>query len=52
MPKEHTMNVELQDLEVLTTLINDNKHNESTWRTLEKLAQRAQKKLQKESESN
>lgn len=47
MPKEHTMNVELQDLEVLTTLINDNKHNESAWRTLEKLAQRAQKKLQK-----
>lgn len=52
MPKEHTMNVELQDLEVLTTLINDNKHNESAWRTLEKLARRAQRKLQKESESN
>lgn len=45
------MDVETRDLEVLNTLIKDNPHNASVWRTVEKLAQKAQVKLQKESES-
>lgn len=45
------MDVELRDMEVLNTLIKDNPHNASVWRTVENLAQKAQVKLQKESES-
>lgn len=45
------MDVELRDMEVLNTLIKDNPHNTSVWRTVENLAQKAQRKLQKESES-
>ena len=50
MPKP-AMDVEARDLEVLNTLIKDNPHNTSVWRTVENLAQKAQRKLQKESES-
>lgn len=45
------MDVEVRDLEVLNTLIKDNPHNTSVWRTVETLAQKTQVKLQKESES-
>ena len=50
MPKS-LMDVEVRDMEVLNTLIKDNQHNTSVWRTVENLAQKAQRKLQKESES-
>lgn len=50
MPKP-PMDVEVRDMEVLNTLIKDNPHNTSVWRTVENLAQKAQRKLQKESES-
>lgn len=50
MPKS-LMDVEVRDMEVLNTLIKDNPHNTSVWRTVENLAQKAQRKLQKESES-
>lgn len=50
MPKS-LMDVELRDMDVLNTLIKDNPHNTSVWRTVENLAQKAQRKLQKESES-
>lgn len=46
------MDVEVRDLEVFNTLIKDNPRNASVWRTVEKLAQKAQRKLQKESEPN
>ena len=45
------MDVEARDLEVLNTLIKDNPLNASVWRTVEQVAQKAQRKLQKESES-
>ena len=45
------MDVELRDMDVLNTIIKDNPHNTSVWRTVENLAQKAQRKLQKESES-
>lgn len=51
MPKP-PMDVEVRDMEVLNTLVKDNPHNASVWRTVEKLAQKAQVKLQKESEPN
>lgn len=50
MPKP-PMDVEVRDLDVLNTLIKDNPHNASVWRTVEKLAYKARRKLQKESES-
>lgn len=46
------MDVEIRDMEVLNTLVKDNPHNASVWRTVENLAQKAQRKLQKESEPN
>lgn len=51
MPKP-PMDVEVRDMEVLNTLVKDNPHNASVWRTVEKLAQKAQVKLQKVSQSN
>lgn len=51
MPKP-PMDVEVRDMEVLNTLVKDNPHNASAWRTVEKLAQKAQVKLQKVSQSN
>ena len=51
MPKP-PMDVEVRDMEVLNTLVKDNPHNASVWRTVENLAQKAQRKLQKESEPN
>lgn len=45
------MDVEVRDMEVLNTLIKDNQHNASIWKCVENLAQKAQRKLQKESES-
>lgn len=50
MPKP-AMDVEVRDMEVLNTVIKDNAHNASVWRAVENLAQKAQRKLQKESES-
>lgn len=51
MPKP-AMDVDVRDLEVLNTIIKNNPHNASVWRTVENLAQKAQVKLQKESEPN
>ena len=45
------MDVELRDMDVLNTIVKNNQHNTSVWRTVENLAQKAQRKLQKESES-
>lgn len=45
------MDVEVRDMDVLNTIIKNNPHNTSVWRTVENLAQKAQRKLQKESES-
>lgn len=45
------MDVELRDMDVLNTIVKNNPHNTSVWRTVENLAQKAQRKLQKESES-
>lgn len=50
MPKP-PMDVEVRDMEVLNTIVKNNPHNTSVWRTVENLAQKAQRKLQKESES-
>ena len=50
MPKS-LMDVELRDMDVLNTIVKNNPHNTSVWRTVENLAQKAQRKLQKESES-
>lgn len=50
MPKP-LMDVEVRDMEVLNTIVKNNPHNTSVWRTVENLAQKAQRKLQKESES-
>lgn len=50
MPKP-IMDVEVRDMEVLNTIVKNNPHNTSVWRTVENLAQKAQRKLQKESES-
>lgn len=46
-----TMDVEVRDMDVLNTIVKNNPHNTSVWRTVENLAQKAQRKLQKESES-
>ena len=46
-----TMDVEVRDMDVLNTIVKNNPHNISVWRTVENLAQKAQRKLQKESES-
>lgn len=51
MPKP-TMDVEVRDMDVLNTIIKDNPLNASVWRTVEQVAQKAQVKLQKESEPN
>lgn len=51
MPRPN-MDVEIRDMEVLNTIVKDNPHNASVWRTVENLAQKAQRKLQKESEPN
>lgn len=45
------MYVEVRDMDVLNTIVKNNPHNTSVWRTVENLAQKAQRKLQKESES-
>ena len=45
------MDVEVRDMDVLNTIVKNNPHNTSVWRTVENLAQKAQRKLQKESES-
>ena len=45
------MDVEIRDMDVLNTIVKNNPHNTSVWRTVENLAQKAQRKLQKESES-
>ena len=46
------MDVEVRDMDVLNTIIKDNPLNASVWRTVEQVAQKAQVKLQKESEPN
>lgn len=50
MPKP-AMDVEVRDMDVLNTIVKNNPHNASVWKTVENLAQKAQRKLQKESES-
>ena len=50
MPK-YAMDEDIRDLDVLNTIIKDNPLNASVWRTVEQVAQKTQRKLQKESES-
>ncbi len=49
--RKPAMDVEVRDMDVLNTIVKNNPHNTSVWRTVENLAQKAQRKLQKESES-